>query len=347
MVGEFVSSSMGSTLVSRNTAAPRPAVAASGGNGRPGQVGDLSPTCAMWLFAARWFGGSDDLLGMQLADLLGAIPQLRQHLVGMLAEQRRAGNLRGEARELDGATDSEVRAALLLLHLDHAAAGAQRRIVGDLPHGQHRRTWHFEFAQDFDRLELGLVGEPRLDLLEDVEDVRLACARRGVGRIVLPFRVADGLAAGPPILLLDREVNIRVRVGLPALALQDPARLAAAAGIAAARHRVAELAVRVLRIFFEIADVFEPLLVAQLDAAKIEHGVLHRDGHLLALAGLRTVDQRSQDADREMHAGVAVAERRGADRWWAIPKSRRGCGAAGALRDVLVDLQIRIGRFVD
>src|SRR5258705_4263568 len=169
--------------------------------------------------------------------------------------------------------------------------------------------------------------------------MRLWSARRGVGLIVHPFRMVEGLAGGLPVLFLYREVDIGVGVGLQALALQDPARLAAAAGIAAARHRVAELVVRILRIFFEIADVFEPLLVAQLDAAKIEHGVLHRDSHLLALAGLRTVDQRSQDTDREMHAGVAVADRRGADRRRTIPKSRRGRGAAGALRDVLVDLE--------
>src|SRR5207302_3012298 len=129
-------------------------------------------------------------------------------------------------------------------------------------------------------------------------------------------------------LFLNGEVDIRVRVGLPPLALQDPARLAAAAGIAAARDRVAELAVRVLRIFFENPDALEALLVAQLDPAQVEDAVLHRHRNLLAPAGLLPIEQRGQDADREMHAGVAVAERRGADGRRAIPEPGRRGGAA-------------------
>ena len=45
-----------------------------------------------------------------------------------------------------------------------------------------------------------------------------------------------------------------------------------------------------------------------------------------------------------MHAGVAVAERRAADRRRAVPKAGRRRGAAGALRDVVVDLDVLIGR---
>ena len=58
------------------------------------------------------------------------------------------------------------------------AARAQRRVVGDLLHRQHRRAGDVELAQDVDRLELGLVGEPLLDRREDLEDVRLARLRR-------------------------------------------------------------------------------------------------------------------------------------------------------------------------
>jgi len=45
----------------------------------------------------------------------------------VLAQQRGSGNLGREAGELDRAADRKVAAALLLLHLDHGAAGAQGR----------------------------------------------------------------------------------------------------------------------------------------------------------------------------------------------------------------------------
>ncbi|MFX8270327.1 hypothetical protein ABTL25_19540, partial [Acinetobacter baumannii] len=43
-------------------------------------------------------------------------------------------------------------------------------------------------------------------------------------------------------MTLDREVDVGVRVGFPALAAQDPARLAAATGVAAARNDIAFVA---------------------------------------------------------------------------------------------------------
>ncbi len=141
-------------------------------------------------------------------------------------------------------------------------------------------------------------------------------------------------------MALDREVDVGVRVGLPALALEHPARLPAAAGIAAARHHVAERAVRVLRVLLEEAQAIQALLVAQLHAAQVEHAVLHRHGHALALAGLLAADVGREDADRQVHAGVAVAQRRGADGRRAVPEAGRRRGAAGALRHVLVDLQV-------
>src|SRR5437899_5241879 len=289
-------------------------------------------------------GRSDDVLTVQLGDLFSAVAELRQHFVGVLAQQRGSGDLGREAGELDRAADREVAAAPLLLHLDHAAAGAQGRIVGDLLHGKYRRARHLELAQDVDRLELRLVGQPLFDLRKDIEDVRLARASGGVCRILRPFRLTDRLAGLHPVLLLDREIDVDVRVALPALALEYPARLAATAGIAAAGNRIAELSVGILRVFFEVADMLEAFLVPQLHAAQIQHRILHRHGHFLAFAGLRTADQRGQDADREMHAGIAVAERRSADCRRTIPEAGRRRGAARALRHVFIDLEVLVRR---
>ena len=86
--------------------------------------------------------------------------------------------------------------------------------------------------------------------------------------------------------------------------------------------------------------------VAQFDAAQIQNRVLHRAGNLLSLAGFGTSHQRRQNADRQMHAGVAVAERSGRHRWRTIPEAGGGGRAAGALGHVLVHLQIFIGMTV-
>ena len=49
---------------------------------------------------------------------------------------------------------------------------------------------------------------------------------------------------------------------------------------------------------------------AQGHADQVHHGVLHRHFHMLALAGRMALLQRSQDADRHVHAGAGIADRR-------------------------------------
>src|SRR5258705_1184530 len=154
---------------------------------------------------------------------------------------------------------------------------------------------------------------------------------RLVVRIVDPFGTPDRAADRLPRMALNREVDISVRIGFPSLALEHPARLPAAARVAATWHDIGECAVRILRILLEVADALETLLVAQLDAAQVQHRVLHRDGHLLPLARLVAADQRRQDADRDVHARVAVAERSRADGRRTVPEARRRGRATRAL----------------
>src|SRR6202011_858193 len=105
----------------------------------------------------------------------------------------------------------------------------------------------------------------------------------------LPAGLADDIANLLPDRRLGDEVDVGIGIGLPALALQDAAGLAAAGIVAGARHGVAERnACAVLAVFLERA-VGEALLVAQLDAGKVQHAVLHRRGDLLALAGHRAL----------------------------------------------------------
>src|SRR5688500_9513974 len=86
--------------------------------------------------------------------------------------------------------------------------------------------------------------------------------------------------------------------------------------------------------------MLEPLLITQLDAAEVEHTVLHRAEHALATAGAHALEQRRDDAEREMQAGAAVADLRAGDERRAVTEASGRCGAAGALRDVLVDLAV-------
>ena len=140
---------------------------------------------------------------------------------------------------------------------------------------------------------------------EDLLEPRQPRRRRGVVRIGLPFRLADQVADRAPHRRLGDEIDVGVGIGLPALALEDPARLAAAGIVAGARHRVAERnAFAVLAVFGQRA-VREPLLVAQLDAREIEHAVLHGAEHLLAAAGAVALIERGDNAEREMQAGAA------------------------------------------
>ncbi len=141
---------------------------------------------------------------------------------------------------------------------------------------------------------------------------------------------------------LGDEINVSVGVGFPALAFQDPARLAAARIIARARRRVAEgSAFAILAVFLQGA-VLQALLVAQLDAAEIEHAVLHRGEHALSLAGHGALIERRDDAERQVKPGAAVADLRAGDERRTVAEAGGRGGAAGALRDVLIDLAFLI-----
>src|SRR5277367_3098933 len=100
-----------------------------------------------------------------------------------------------------------------------------------------------------------------------------------------PFVFADYLADGFPDRRLRDEIQVRVWIRFPALAFENGPRLAATRCIGGTRHGRAELAVWVLGVLLHDLGAFEPLLVAQLDPAQIEHTVLHRRQHSLTAPG--------------------------------------------------------------
>src|SRR4029077_9289109 len=129
-------------------------------------------------------------------------------------------------------------------------------------------------------------------------------------------------------------------VGFPALALENPSRLPAARGVPRPRDGVAERAVGVLRVLLHDVRPREPLLIAQLHAAEIEHAVLHGREHALATAGRVALVQSGDDAQGEMQSGSAVPDLRTGNERRAVVEAGRGRRSAGTLRDVLVDLAV-------
>ena len=88
--------------------------------------------------------------------------------------------------------------------------------------------------------------------------------------------------------------------------------------------------------------MLEALLIAQLDAAQVEHAVLHGGEHLLAAPGAVSLVERADDAEREMQPRAAVSDLRAGDQRRPVEKARGRRRAAGALGDVLVDLAILV-----
>src|SRR5215813_5136058 len=72
----------------------------------------------------------DDALLAHGGDRGAVVTEFGEDLVGVLAQQRGARDIRLERGELDRAADGEERAAALLLHLHDRAAAAQVLVVG-------------------------------------------------------------------------------------------------------------------------------------------------------------------------------------------------------------------------
>src|SRR5262245_18765760 len=265
-----------------------------------------------------------------------------QDLVGVLAKQRRALHLGDRVRQFDRITDGQVLAARRMIYLDDSSGLAQRGLLGDFLHRQDRTDGDIDLVADLHDLELGLGHGPLLDPLKDLFELRQSRARRGVVRIGLPGRLADQIADLAPHRRLGDEVDVGVRIVLPALALENPSGLAAAGIVARARGRIAKRqAFAKLAVFGERARL-EPLLVAQFYAAEVEHTVLHGGQHLLPAAGAVTLVERADDAEGEMKPGAAIADLRASDQRRSVTETRGRGRTARALRNVLVDLAILI-----
>ena len=76
----------------------------------------------------------------------------------------------------------------------------------------------------------------------------------------------------------------------------------------------------------------EALLVAQLDAAEVEHAVLHRCQNPLSTTGFFPLEQGGDDTERQMQAGSGIADLGAGYNWHTVAKTGGGSGTAGATR---------------
>src|SRR5262245_32812325 len=272
----------------------------------------------------------------------GIAEHFAQDLFGVLAEQRRPRHLAGRVRHLDWIADGQILAARRMIDLDHRAGRAQRRLLGDLLHGQDRADRNIDRVAEIHYLEFGLGHGPGFDGREDVLEPRQPRRRRRVVGIGLPLGLADQIADCAPHRRLSDEIDVGVGIGLPALAFEDPAWLAAARIVAGARHRLPERnALAELAVFIE-RTMLDTLLIAKLDPAQVEHAVLHGCEHALAAPGAIALIERADDPKREMQPGAGVADLRAGHQWRAFAEAGGRGRATGALRHVLIDLAVLV-----
>src|SRR2546421_11160149 len=229
-----------------------------------------------------------------------------------------------------------------MIDLDDSAGRTQRLIFRQLLHRQDRTAGNVVLVEDFHDLELGLGHGPLLDARENLVEARQPGRGLGVVGMGFPAGLADDVADLLPNWRLGDEVDVRVGIPLPTLALQNAAGRAAAGFVAGARNRFAERnSFTVLAVFRE-RTVGEPLLVAQLHARQVQHAVLHGGRDPLSPPGHGALVECGDDAERQMQPGTAVTDLRAGDQGKSIAEAGGRCRAAGALCDVLIHLAVLV-----
>lgn len=99
------------------------------------------------------------------------------------------------------------------------------------------------------------------DFSKNIENMWLSGMGCTVCRIGNPFWFADGFTGVFPVLLLNSEINIGVR-RFPSLYISDPAKATTTTRITTAGNCITKCAIRILRVFFQITQFIETLLVA-------------------------------------------------------------------------------------
>src|SRR6185312_863728 len=159
-------------------------------------------------------------------------------------------------------------------------------------------------------LEPRLRHGPLFDGVEDFAQPRQACGRGRVIRVGLPLGLADHIADPFPHRRLRDEIDVRIRIALPAFAFQNPARLTATRIIAGAWHRLPERNTFAVLAVFRERPMLEPLLIAQFYPREIEDPILHGGEHALSAAGAHALVECADNPECEVQASAGIANLR-------------------------------------
>src|SRR6266705_687390 len=220
-----------------------------------------------------------------------------ENLVGVLAKQRRTLDARGRIGELDRHPDVVPLAALRMVELHPHVTPPHVLVVRQVLGAHDGTAGHVQRVQDRHVFALGVVrGElrdqrPHLVLvLAAIGDLREA----GIGRKARHPQIGPDAAGEPlPHRLLHHDVQ--PIVGPVRLAVDGVAELAAARVVAGARHGAHSLLRR--HGIFRKRLASQPLVVAELDAAKVHYPVHHRNLDVLPFSGAIALVQGSEQSD--------------------------------------------------
>ena len=203
---------------------------------------------------------ADDLVVVQLGDGVRVVAEAGQHLVGVLTEQRRTGDLGREGGESrSGCPRSGRCPGPSLLDLDDGCRSCACRGLGRVSFmlstgdaGDLEKVHRMSTAS-----YLRLVGD---DLHPSARRSREMCELPGPSAAVVLGVLGPARACRWPGKVRAQfcswiaEVDVGVGLALPALATSGSSPAGRRRALPAARHRVAELAVRVETGHREVAD---------------------------------------------------------------------------------------------
>src|SRR5262249_43380151 len=145
-----------------------------------------------------------------------------------------------------------------------------------------------------------------------------------------PILVTNDLGQCWKCLGLGDDIDVGIRIGLPALASNNPAGMASTRSVAGTRHGRTEFTVGILRIFFQRA-MRESLLITKFHAAEIQDAVLHRAAYALATAGFFALKQGGEDAGNQMDTRAGIANLSTGHHRKSVDLPSSGSSSAGAL----------------
>src|SRR6516165_3138454 len=124
------------------------------------------------VFWGRRHQRSDRPVLVHPRDLVRAVAEPTEDLVGVLAEQWRTLHLDRRVGKIDRRADLDIAAASRMIDLDQHAALVERLVLVDVFHRQDRAARHIDLVQRRHDLEFGFRHRPFLDDREAFGDLR-------------------------------------------------------------------------------------------------------------------------------------------------------------------------------